>query len=91
MIIEVDKTGTVDALKKSVDTVLENDTVKGLLIFSCDANGFTPKSINGKLAEISILFLVVFSQKSLLARRSLRKELLLLDFNWNLMFRLFLM
>ena len=40
-----------------MDTVLENDTVKGLLIFSCDANGFTPKSINGKLAEISVPFL----------------------------------
>ena len=54
MIIQVDKKGNVESLQKIINVLLENRDVKGLLILSCDANGFSPEIINPVLKTISV-------------------------------------
>jgi len=54
MIINVDRTGSVEGLKNALDNVSSNEHVKGILIFSCDKNNFTPATIDPILQGISL-------------------------------------
>ena len=54
MKIHIDRKGTVENFNNTVCNVLEDKTVKGLLIFSCDANEFTPENIDKSLKDIPI-------------------------------------
>jgi hypothetical protein len=54
MLINLDRTGTVDAFKTNLASILENKSVKGLLILACDENGFIPESIDPLLTNLAI-------------------------------------
>ncbi len=54
MKICVDNTGTVSGLKTCIAEVLQTPDIKGLIIFACDANRFTPSGIDPILKEISV-------------------------------------
>lgn len=54
MIIEVDRTGTIEGFIKILEKILEDKSIKGLLIFSCDKNSFNKKNLDNILLEISI-------------------------------------
>jgi hypothetical protein len=54
MIIQVEKTGTLDGFKTLLDEMSGNEKVKGLLILTCDENGFTQDSIDDSLKRVSI-------------------------------------
>ncbi len=54
MLIQVDKTGTVAALQKSIDEVVAHEAVQGLLILACDENGFTSETVDGILTTLSV-------------------------------------
>jgi hypothetical protein len=54
MHIHVDKTGTITGFQDTLQTALADNTVKGLLILACDANGFTPENIDETLQAISV-------------------------------------
>ncbi|MFX1276781.1 MAG: FIST signal transduction protein [Promethearchaeota archaeon] len=54
MIIEVDRTGTVEGFKEILDNILKNESIEGLFIFSCDKNNFTKKKLDYLLLDISI-------------------------------------
>ncbi|MGD2092565.1 MAG: FIST N-terminal domain-containing protein [Candidatus Aminicenantes bacterium] len=63
MMIKVDPTGTHQGLKNITNEFLEADQVKSLFILSCDANNFTPDTIDPLLKEIPIpLFGGIFPQ-----------------------------
>ena len=53
MKIKVDKTGTVDGLQKSIQDVMAHDGVQALLILACDANEFTPETVDDILTNLS--------------------------------------
>ncbi len=54
MIINIDKAGTVEGFKRILDEAAKNDSVKGLLVLSCDANGFTPDTVDEILKGVSV-------------------------------------
>lgn len=54
MRIELDRTGTVQAFEKLLKNLAEQDSVKGLLVLACDANGFTPENIDTVLKSCSV-------------------------------------
>jgi hypothetical protein len=54
MFINVDKTGSVDALESNIESMLSNKAVKSLLILACDENGFTPDNADEILTAVSI-------------------------------------
>lgn len=54
LIITLDEVGSVESLKNSIETVLENDEVKGLMIFACDSNGYTPERVDHILNGVRI-------------------------------------
>ncbi|MBC8490363.1 MAG: hypothetical protein H8D45_30475 [Bacteroidetes bacterium] len=49
MEIQVDKKGTIEEFNNTVTRVLENKSVKCLLILACDANELTPDKIDEHL------------------------------------------
>ena len=51
MIVNIDRSGTVEGLGKIVGITKSHEAVEGLMILSCDANGFTPDSVNGVLRD----------------------------------------
>ena len=53
MHISVDETGSVAGLKASLAEVSQSPDVKGILIFACDANNFTPNTVNSILKNIT--------------------------------------
>ncbi len=54
MIIKVDRSGTIERLRTLMEDVSRNNQVKGLLILTCDDNGFTPDAIDTDLKDVSI-------------------------------------
>ncbi|GAB4446596.1 MAG: hypothetical protein Kow0031_29250 [Anaerolineae bacterium] len=54
MLIHVDHTGSVAGLKQCITSLLQHPETKGLLIFACDDNGFTPASVNPVLQELPV-------------------------------------
>ena len=54
MVIKVDKTGTVEGFNNTLDSVAKNKSVKGFLILACDANDFTPDTVDEKLKEVTL-------------------------------------
>ena len=46
MMIQTDREGTPDGLRKAVESTLANNDVKSLLILSCDANEFGPADVD---------------------------------------------
>jgi len=53
MIIQVDKTGTVEGLENTINSVAKHQEVKGLFILACDANKFTPDTVDEKLRKVT--------------------------------------
>lgn len=63
MEIQVDRRGTLDEFNNTVNRVLENKSVKCLLILTCDSNEFTPDKIDEHLKNIPVpIFGGVFPQ-----------------------------
>ena len=63
MEIQVDKKGTIEEFNSAVNCVLENKSVKCLLILACDANEFTPFKIDEHLKNIPVpIFGGIFPQ-----------------------------
>jgi hypothetical protein len=54
MIIHVDPTGTTEGFQSLLDEMSSNKNVKGLLILSCDENGFTPNAIDDALKRVAV-------------------------------------
>lgn len=54
MIIKAEKSGTIKNFKKILEEALAEETVKGLVILACDANGYTPDDVNGILTNVPI-------------------------------------
>ncbi len=54
MIIQVDKTGTLQEFKSILDKTIQNENVEGLLILTCDENGFEPDNIDEILQNVPI-------------------------------------
>ncbi|MFA5422530.1 MAG: FIST N-terminal domain-containing protein [Phycisphaerae bacterium] len=54
MFIKSGKTGTVEELKQLLDSVLENEQVKSILILACDENGYMPRAIDGILKNVPV-------------------------------------
>jgi hypothetical protein len=54
MFIYVDKTGSVAALKNGLENILQNESVKSLLILAADENGFTPETVDPILSGLSV-------------------------------------
>lgn len=54
MIIELDRTGTVDALRRLVERTADQPGVGSLLILAADANGFTPAQVDPILTALPI-------------------------------------
>ncbi|MEM6347908.1 MAG: FIST N-terminal domain-containing protein [Bacteroidota bacterium] len=54
MNIFLDDSGSVAGFQSLLKQALATDQVEGLLILACDANGFTPESIDPILAQLSI-------------------------------------
>lgn len=54
MIIALDRTGTVDALKQLVDQAASRDGVTALLVLAADANGFTPELVDPILTALPL-------------------------------------
>ncbi|MFC1770335.1 FIST signal transduction protein [Candidatus Margulisiibacteriota bacterium] len=54
MIIRIGKLGTPEELNSLVSEVINQKTVKSLLIFACDENGFTPENVDPVLKNIQI-------------------------------------
>ncbi|MEM7034743.1 MAG: FIST N-terminal domain-containing protein [Chloroflexota bacterium] len=52
--VEVDRTGTVTGLRSVIDNILHAGVAKGLLILSCDENGFDPDVVNEILNQMPI-------------------------------------
>ncbi len=54
MIIEVDKTGTIESFLSILEKMSSNENIHGLLILACDANGFTPDNVDNRIKSIPI-------------------------------------
>ena len=54
MLISVDKTGTIDGFEDALAKVLSGDKVQGVIILACDANGFTPESVDMILQQTAV-------------------------------------
>jgi hypothetical protein len=54
MIIELDRTGTVDALRQSIERTASRSGVESILILAADANGFTPEQVDPILTKVSL-------------------------------------
>lgn len=54
MIIELDRTGTVDALRQLIERTASRSGVESLLILAADANGFTPEQVDPILTAVPI-------------------------------------
>lgn len=54
MIIKIDRTGTVAGFKQTLDQVLAHDQVKGVMILACDANNFSPESVDDLLQGVDV-------------------------------------
>ena len=54
MIIQVDKTGTIENFEFLLDKMSRNHKTEGLLILGCDENGFTPDAIDGLLKKVTV-------------------------------------
>lgn len=52
MIIEVDKTGSAQGLRACLRKVSGSVGVKGILVFACEQNGFSPPAIDSILREV---------------------------------------
>ncbi|MEE8373297.1 MAG: hypothetical protein V3R87_06265 [Dehalococcoidia bacterium] len=54
MIIKVDESGTVEGLNSIITDIVADQTVKGLLILACDANGFVPDDLDERLKGVPV-------------------------------------
>jgi len=54
MIIKADSSGSLESLERMIDEVSSSKTSEGLMILSCDANGFVPGDIDAILKNVSI-------------------------------------
>ncbi|WP_432738627.1 FIST signal transduction protein [Maridesulfovibrio sp. FT414] len=54
MRIELDRTATVQSFRQLVLNTAEDHAVRGLLIMSCDGNGYTSEELNPVLAECPV-------------------------------------
>ena len=54
MIISSDRSGTIEGLQNMFGEMTQEQDVKGLIILACDANGFTPESLDGILKSVPI-------------------------------------
>ncbi len=54
MEVNVDKTGTVKGLQKAIQEVTAQESVQSLFIMACDANEFTPETVNKILTDVSV-------------------------------------
>jgi len=52
--VNVDKTGTVEGLQKVIQETTAYESVQSLLIMACDANEFTPETVDEILAGVSV-------------------------------------
>ena len=53
MIVETDRTGTIDGFRNLVSSVSRDSGVKSLLVLACDGNGFTPDTVDEVLRDAS--------------------------------------
>ena len=54
MIINIDKTGTIEGLEKIIDNAISIDGSNSLVILSCDNNNFVPENIDDILTKIMV-------------------------------------
>jgi len=54
MIIKIDSSGSLGSLERIIKEVSSSKTSEGLMILSCDANGFVPRDIDPILKNVSI-------------------------------------
>lgn len=54
MIVELDRTGTVNALGRLLEATAERDGVGSILVLACDANGFTPHEVDPLLQRLKV-------------------------------------
>jgi len=54
MIINIDRSGTVQGFKQVIQTTLKDPSIKSLFILSCDANNITPEIADPILKQITI-------------------------------------
>jgi len=54
MIIELDRTGTPEAFRGMIDSILENRTVRSLIILAAQENRFTPELVDPVLTKIPV-------------------------------------
>lgn len=54
MKIKAEKTGTLKNFKKILDETVADETVKGLIILACDANGFTPDEVDEIVTNVPV-------------------------------------
>lgn len=54
MVIQRDKTRTLESFKDVIAKTLDNRGVKSLFILCCDANGFTPEAVDPVLEKIPV-------------------------------------
>jgi hypothetical protein len=54
MIIELDRTGTVDGLRQILERTAAQAAVRSLLILAADANGFTPEQVDPILTALPL-------------------------------------
>ncbi len=54
MEVNVDKTGTAAGLQKAIQAATAHESVQSLFIMACDANEFTPETVDGILADVSL-------------------------------------
>ena len=52
--IQVDPSGTIEGFQRILQHTISQKKVEGVLIFACDANGFTPESVNSILKSIPV-------------------------------------
>ncbi len=63
MKIHVDETGSVEGLRTVLEKAAAEPGAQGLLVLACDANGFTPESVDGVLGQVGVpLFGGVFPE-----------------------------
>lgn len=53
-VIMTEKTGTIEAFRELLNQAVAHGQVKGLLILACDANDFTPETIDPLLADLPV-------------------------------------
>jgi hypothetical protein len=54
MLIELDRTGTVDGLRRLLEGMARQDGVQSILVLAADANGFTPAEVDPILTALPI-------------------------------------